>query len=675
MSNRKLPRLHLLLPLLVPMAAPLACGPEAPPPVTPVKPVVSAQPSASAQEALTPVEAPEGLTLAIRLKSAKSVSTAVTSLIPEARELELGRMLESSIRDEKLASLVDVDQPVDMALVSRPIVKNPNNYDRGDYFGASFAIRDDADFGVLQGSFKLVGGASGVQYVVREGKEGQWFHACAVAAALGPAKRRLVCVEEHERKHLDIVLPWLVRGAPLKTIAEDVRVDLYAAPLKKKFENDLRDGKDEAASGAAGAIKTDHAELDRVLRRAAKAAIGEGFLAIDDFDHGSLGVSFAAGGPVVTLEGNFLGATSWFTKGLLSGGEITTPVPAVFGKLPAARASFAVFSRATSQHDALMQPIQTFLGELVEAASADFKWPKADKELALQTVRLMFPKAADTFVVHGRGDDKPVKAAPAPKAKGPDKGAANEKKPAPPSMDSDEKFLHNLREGLTRPTWSLAATDRPLDQSVELSKSWGALLTKPALASTVKLLSEDSVDFKATVKALPAKELKDLPKGSVGHAYEVTATIFHVKDKKRGKERGKIHFTVEELLVPENGRVWDATGMNLEKGELLRRVQDALAGKGTTVSSLPGYAALIAGTPSWGVAFRIGEAVRMVAPAQDAANVEELLGKLPEKGNSVLTVRSSATKQGAGGVAQITIAIPREVFAAAILLGKPERQP
>lgn len=654
-------KLHLLLPILVPLAAPLACGPEAPQPLTPVKPAASAQPSASQEVALTPVEAPEGLALTVRLKSPRAISAAVMALVPEARDFELGRMLRDSLNDEALAALVDVDQPADMALVERPKIRNPNNYDSGDYFGTAFAIRDDADFGVLQGKFKLVGGASGVQYVVREGKDGQWFHACAVASALGAAKRRLVCVEDRERKHLDTVLPWLVRGAPLKAYPEDVHVDLFAAPLKKKFENDLRDGRDEAASGAAGAIKTDHPEIDRVLRRAAKGSIGELFSLVDDFDKGSLGVTFAAAGPQLTLDGSFNGATSWITKGLLSGAEITTPVPAVFGKLPVDRASFIAFTRATSQHDALVQPLQTFLGELVEAASADFKWPKADKELALQTVRLMFPKAADTFAVHGRGDDKAVKPAP--------KGKAEAKKPEP---SGDEKFLANLRDGLARSTWSMAATDRPFDQSVELSKSWGALLTKPALASTVKLLSEDKVDFKATAKPIAAKDLKDLPKGTVGQLYDVTATVYDVKDKKRGKERGKIRFSVEELVIPDGARVWSASGMNLEKGELVRRAQDALAGKGTTASALPGYAALVAGSPSWGVALRIGEFVRMVAPAHDAAKTEELLGKLPEKGASVLTARSTATRQGAGGAAQISLQLPREIFAAAFLLTKGE---
>lgn len=656
-------------PALLPLLAPLSCGPEAPAPnAGNVKPVASAKPSATVQEvALTPVEAPEGLAVTVRVKSPRAASAAVLQLVPEAKDFKLDAILKEMATDDALASLLDVDQPVDIAFIERMRVNNPNAYDDGQYVGFAIGIRDDADFGALNGKFKLVGGADGVQYVVREGKDGQWFHACAVAAAMGPSKRRLVCGDDHERKHLDLLLPWLVRGAPNRVVADDVRVDLFASAYKKKYANDLRDGRDDAASGVAGGIKTEHAELDRVLRRAAKAVVAESFGLVDDFDHGGLSVNFGAMGPELKVDATFAAATSWLTKSLLSGGDVTTPVPALFGKLPIDRAGFAGFVRATPQHDALMQPLQTFTGELVEAAAADFKWAKADKELALQTVRLMFPKAADSLVVYGRGDDKLAaakpKAAPA-KAKG-DK---------PGEKHDGESKLEQLREGLARPTWSLTAIERPVDQSIELSKSWAALATKPALAGVIKQVSEETVDLKVTTKLMPAKELKALPKGSFGQTYDITATVFaKAKDKKRGKERGKIHFVVEEMLVPDGGRVWAAMGTNLAQGELSRRVLDGIAGKGTTASSLPGYAAFTAGTPSFGMMIRLGEFVREMLPPKGTEKAEEILGQLPDKGNSVLSIRSSATRAGAGGTAQIVVQLPRDLFAGFSLWSKIEK--
>jgi hypothetical protein len=655
-------------PALLPLLAPLSCGPEAPVPnAGNVKPAASAKPSATVQEvALTPVEAPEGLAVTAHFKSPRAASAAVLQLVPEANDFKLDALLHEMASDDALASLLDVDQPVDVAFVERPRVNNPNAYDDGQYVGFAIGIRDDADFGALTGKFKLVGGADGVQYVVREGKEGQWFHACAVAAAMGPSKRRLVCGDDHERRHLDILLPWLVRGAPNHVGADDVRVELFASAYKKKYANDLRDGRDDAASGVAGGIKTDHAEVDRVLRRAAKAVVAESFGLVDDFDRGGLSVNFGPLGPEVKVDATFASATSWLTKALLAGGDVTTPVPALFGKLPIDRAGFAGFMRATPQHDALMQPLQTFAGELVEAAAADFKWAKGDKELALATVRLMFPKAADSVVVYGRGDDKPAvagakaKAAPA-KAKG-------DKAP-----HDDESKLEQMREGLARPTWSLSAIDRPLDQSIELSKSWSAFAAKPTIPGVIKQLSKDAVDFKVTPKAMPAKELKDLPKGSFGQTYDVTATVFVVKDKKRGKERGKVHFVVQELIVPDGQHVWSAIGNNLAQGELSRRVLDGIAGKGTTASSLPGFAAFTAGTPSFGMMIRLGEFVREVLPPKGTQQAEEVLGQLPDKGNSVLSIRSSATRAGAGGTAQVVMLLPRDLFAGFSLWSKLEK--
>ncbi len=648
--------------------APLSCGPEAPTPnAGNVKPVASAKPSASVQEvALTPIEAPAGLAITFRVKSPRAASAAALQLVPEAKDFEINHLLRDMAGDEALASLLDPDQPMDGAFLEHPRVNSPNNYDDGQYVGFAVGIRDDADFGVLTGKFKLVGGSDGVQYVVREGKEGQWFHACAVAAAMGPSKRRLVCGDDHERKHLDALLPWLVRGAPNRVVADDVRVEINAAVYKKKFENEVRDGRDDAASGVAGAIKTGHAELDRVLRRAAKAVVGESFAFVDDLDRGGLSVNFAPQGPELKLDATFTGSTSWLTKSLLSGRDVTTPVPALFGKLPIDRAGFAGFVRATPGHDALMQPWQTFAGELVEAAAADFKWAKGDKDLALQTVRLLFPKAADSFVAYGRGDDKPAPAKPkASPAKGKNDKSGDAK--------DDASKLDQLREGLARPTWSLAAIERPVDQSVELSKSWAALAAKPALAGLVKQLSDDEVELKVTPKAMPAKALKDLPKGSFGQTYDVTATVFKkTTDKKGAKERGKIHFVVEELLVPDGQRVWTAMGTNLAAGELSRRVQDALAGRGTTASSLPGFAAFTAGTPAFGMMIRLGDFVREILPPKGDAKAEEMLGQLPDKGNSVLTVRTSATGAGAGGTAQIVVQLPRDVFSAFSLLMKSE---
>jgi hypothetical protein len=662
--------LRLLPVLLLPLAAPLACGGGGPEPQTATtKPVASVTTVASVQEvALTPIEAPEGLAVAIRMKSPSAVSSSVLQLVPAWKDFELGRMLRDLLDDEALVALVDPDKPMDMALVERPRVNNPNAYDRGEWFGFAMALRDDADFGGLQGRFKLVGGANGVQYLVREGKEGQWFHACAVAPSLGASKRRLVCAEEHERRHLDGLLPWLTRGAPTKAYADDVHVELFAAPFKKKFENDLRDGRDEAESGVAGMIKTDHPEIDRVLKKAAKGFVGEAFAFVDDVDRGSLGVVFGPKGPELRVDATVSGATSWISKSLLAGADVTTPVPAAFGKLPVDRAGIAAFVRATPQTDALMQPIQTFTGELVEAAAVDFKWSKADRDLALATVRLMFPKATDAFVVSGRGDARAA-AQTKPTAKAaPKKGKVD--------VDEDRDDLgtfEQLREGIERPTWSMAVLDRPIEPSVELTKSWVALLAKPAIANAVKLLSDGMLDLKVTTKPMPAKELKDFPKGTFGQTVAIDVTLFKVKDKKRGKERGKVRVVTEELLVPEGNHVWTAAGYNLAPGELVRRVQDALAGKGATVSTLPAFAAVTTGTPAWGAILRIGEFARQIAPSGETQKTEEILASLPDKGDGAIAARSSATRAGSGGTAQLFVMLPRDLFAGVHQLMK--RQP
>ena len=654
--------LYRFAPALLPLIAPLSCGPGAPSPAAAnAQPVASAKP-APKEVVPSPVEAPEGLALTAQVKSPRATSEALSKLIPGTRELELGRLLKDFTDDEALASLIDVDKPMDVAFLVRPTVNSPNHYDDGAYIGTAFALRDDADFGALSGKFDLVAGAEGTQYLVRAGRDGQWFQACAVAAALGPAKRRLVCSDDHERKHLDLLLPWLSRGAPNRPSADDVHVEVYAAPLKKKFDSDLRDGRDEIASGAAGSIKTDHSEIDRVLRRGAKAAIGEAFALVDDLDRGGLAVNFGAAGPELRIDASFIGQTSWIARALLAGADVTTPVPALFGRLPTERAALVGFVRATPQHDLLAQPLQSFTGELVEAAAADFKWPKGDRELALQAVRLLFPKSADTFVAFGRGDDVVAATAkgnaPAPKATPAKKGQEHE------ADERQARRVHQLKEGLARPTWSLAAVERPLADEVDRTKLLASFATKPALAATLKALGEDSTDVRITARALPAKELKELPKGSFGELYDVTATVYHMKDKKRGKELEKIHFTAEQLLVPDGAFTWTASGNNLAPGELVRRVQDAMAQRGAVASSMAGFAALTAGTPAFGLVIRFGALLREVTPPYHLRRIEGELAQTPDKGDSSITVRSSATRAGAGGKAELVVQLPRDLFAA-----------
>jgi len=628
-----------------------ACGPgESPPPSTP-KTISSASTkpiSASTPEDRSPVEAPPpGLFAQLHASSPKGAIDPVRGYLPSlAKFLDADRLLAELDEAGSFGSVVDLSKPADVHLVMRTKADGSLRPDFQYLWAFGFDETIDVEK-TLGKNFRIDPQAGGVRLLVPK-KHGMGFR-YAIAPSLGPTKYRLLGANgPHADRLLLTYGPWITRG--VTTRADDgstLRFDFEVSRLRTAFAKELSKFRDEArAELASGSSYSDakHPQLSKVGKKLLATAADGMFDFVDDLDAVTITATLAPKGVTLTSKMAFGAHSSWMARALLSAADAPAGPPPAFAKMPA-EGWVAAYGRAATSADALMIPVQSALLELVEATAVDFSWGKKDKDAGLELVRLMFPKSADHALVSTTVPKPGTK-----KVKGDPLDVA--------PFESAMRFLSDT-------SWTIAAVDREVKSSIDLSKALAAFVTRPVISEMVKTLSEGAVRTKIVVKEQPAK---DFAKGSFAQNWDVT-----IEKKKEGSKTafdllGRLQ--AEELIVPEGtGRTWSAWGQNVGKGVLATKLKDAMTAKSTdTLGGMLDIEFLTKSGAPTGMRFGIEGMLRSAGPSM-GVQPEDVLSELPDKGKSGIFYRASATKSSA----EDSVFVPRDLIRAIAVLA--ERSP
>lgn len=615
------------------------CGPaEAPPPAT----AAATKPAAEAKKPVivedrTPVEAPAGLVVQAHSAGLKALVRSVKTWIPGSVELD-PRALVSEVASSTLERIVDIDKPVDFAVLAA------KDGDRDPSFAVAFGVEDGLDVAAaIKDNYRTEPLPGGVLRLVPN--SGSKSH-CVVAPALGAAKHRLVCTRRGDDPMP--LAPWLARGVTRKDEPQSVaRLEVDIAALKKTYKSEIEKGRVVVRSEIASEVKTGYAELDRAIKPIAKSLADEFFDAVDDLEALTIDGTAPAEGAQLALTMAFSGTKSWTARAMLAGGDAPSPANPRFAKLPGDGSWLGMFQRGLPQHDALIAPIQTAVRDLITALAVDFKWPAKDRDLALEVVKLAFPASADTAFVSGN----------AGKVEWPEK--------APRPHGDVERFGAGA---LLSKSWSVSVVERDAKGPIALAKAFFAWAQRPSFAATYRALTKDRLGIKVTAKPLA---IKDLPKGAFAQRGEIElllppkaddAPAGKGKPAPKGKDTPLLKLVTETIVAPEgNTRTWVAYSQNMGDGEAWKRLSGAMSGvAGGSLGSRPGFDFVVAGTPTAGGLIALDGLFHTFTRTRKS---DDMLSKLPDQGRGAFQWRITPSKPPKS-TSELTLLVPRDAIAA-----------
>lgn len=250
------------LPLFAWILVCLGCGNATPPPKA-AAPGVTSAPVAEPAPELSPVAAPEELVMVGRWARPRtvvetsaswlSVPVKLTDLLPaEARELE---------------AVVAWDAPVEAAAMLDPAstAKMP-----AGFFVLSVGL-SSVDAAVQLARSRGLSSTRVAPGIFRIAFGGQV--SCAISAAVGPARARLVCGQDWA--DVEALLPYATRGLPTRDLGrQDVHIEVRAAPFQRKYGREL-DAMRMLAGLLLRQMATDNPRFDRALADAVYALADE----------------------------------------------------------------------------------------------------------------------------------------------------------------------------------------------------------------------------------------------------------------------------------------------------------------------------------------------------------------------------------------------------------------
>ncbi len=647
-SPRRLPSRALRTVLGSVSLAALAsgCGPsEAPPPGTAAAPHPKASPAPVVfEEDRTPVEtAPKGLFFQAHAVGPRALVRALKGYLPaSAPQLDPRAVLRELTQDLGVERIVDIDKPIDVAAV----LPEHGGKETPPSLAIALGVEDDLDLErALEGIAKPETIKGGV--VRLSGASGPL--PCVVAPAIGPAKRRLVCAAMADP--LDLA-PWLARGVTrLPEPAAPIHLELQLVPVKERYQPLLQEAHVQAKALIVPEVKIKQPEIDKVLKRVAQSTVDEVFDLVADLDALALDVMLPPEGVELGTSFGFGGQKSWTARAMLAAEGAQGAAPKL-GALPSDSAWLGAYAKASPQTDALLQPIQTALRELVDAAAIDMKWPAKDKDLVLDVVKYLFPAAADASFVSGEG------------------GEATKAKKTGSEPGPYGRLARSIAHALERKSFTVSVAERDSKAAISLGKAIAAWVTRPSFAQTLRTLTRDRLGIKIAAKPLTAKEL---PKGSWAQRYDLELfAIDRVEAEPSGKKAPKPKETslgklLAEMVVipvggPDGARSWSGFGQNLAPGDLVKRVVAAMAGGAPSpLSSRPGYAFATQGAATSGGLMMLDGLFHTL---DRTGKSDDVLAKLPDQGRGTIAwrVTPSATSS------QVSILLPRDLISALMIL-------
>lgn len=311
------------LPVFAWILVGLGCGNATPPPKA-AAPAVTAAPAAEPAPELSPVTAPEELvmvgrwarprTLVETSASWLSVPVKLTDLLPaEARELE---------------GVVAWDAPVEAAAMLDPAstAKMP-----AGFFVLSVGL-SSVDAAVQLARSRGLSATRVAPGIFRIALDRAV--SCVIAAAVGPARGRLVCGRGWA--DVEALLPYATRGLPTRDMGrQDVHVEVRAAPFQRKYGREL-DAMRMLAGLLLRQMATDNPRFDRALADTVYALADELRAVASELEQVELNArldeqsAMIEAGYAVTLKGE----ASTVSQMVRDAGPRSSAAPPFFWELP-----------------------------------------------------------------------------------------------------------------------------------------------------------------------------------------------------------------------------------------------------------------------------------------------------------------------------------------------------
>lgn len=683
-------RSPLLGALVLALSGVISCGGGDTPPA---KTAGSSPPSRARRpivEDRSPVPRPKGLLAQLHSvglgPSVRAVMPYLPPGVPKVDPRALAEVLTSmnASIDQVVdtAQMIDVDRPIDAAV----LLEVPGGA-REPQFAAAFAV------GLLDGvDLDALLEARGTRVEIAPGGVRRLFpdpekfgiardhveksSRCVIAPAIGATTHRLICAYDGDPL---VLAPWLARGVTREPDGSAFHVEVDVAAARNLFASELENYRAKAKAIAAPELKLGWPNLDRVAKKLGVALIDEIFDFAEDLDAYAFDLDLAKEGPRFTATSTFGSSKSWIARAALAGGESPRPAPQAFGRLPAKDALFAIFGRATPETNALIQPLQSAVADLIDAAAADFQWPAKDRAAALEVVKFSFPTAADVATVSGMDFQR----------------LADEVKSKKDAIVKDDDAKRDaqsmLKDFLSPSSFGISVAEREAKVSIDALRALATFASRPSFAKTITTLAKGRVKFDLKVREVSPK---GLPKGSFGQRWDFAVALPEhgaagatpnapaPKGGKKGepplpKFGPPTKFYSEFLVAAEGARTWTGYGQNLPEGDLSRRLQAALSGTGPTLSQQLGFELATQGTPASG-GLVIFEGATQTLLATNEPAIKEFVEALPDRGRGAFAWQGGATKPPRK-TAESVIFVPRDLVAVVarlwVMIDKGGRSP
>jgi hypothetical protein len=475
-----------------------ACG-GAPPPVAPSsapKAVAIAKPEPPPD--VSSVQEPAGLIVVGRVAKPEGILKTVGTWT--RLPLPGGADLVRSMTDDAVASVVDLSQPIDGA-----VLLGGSKMDPKPVAAFSVAVRSfDSARTKLAARHKLTPGPNGSYWVAGVGKsdaprsarmgeehgaeeeeEDDDTEGCALAH--GATGARLVC---GEKSGVEALTPYLSRTLPRQQWPADVHVEVRFAPTREPAAQ-LRAMLPILGRGLMG-------NQGQALRDLLDAAAGEMVDFVGDSDKMTLDAQLADAGASATMRVEYQRASSFIAKVATSSPDKADVPPAALWRMPA-ETDLAFYSRG-SEPKHFDRP-RELIGNIVTELAGEEGMPEAERKTLRDLVADRVMPLFTGGVVYGKGFDQSAveKAVEAKKNVKPGDGQAE---------DAATRALGTQVIG-----WHLLNVNEPIAKVGPMLKEWGQLWARPGFTKWVK--SHTSPKMMAQVRTTPLPAGVTLPKDAV----------------------------------------------------------------------------------------------------------------------------------------------------------------
>jgi hypothetical protein len=500
-----------------------ACG-GAPPAAPALAPAPTVAPPPAPPPDVTAVPAPAGLIGYARVsKPSQFMKIALGwAHLPALRPADL----DSALAGENVGDIVDLDQPIDVALVNGGTGLVPA-------WAVSAGVRSlEAARSALPERLTLTPGENGAFWIRPAGagdgaKKGTTERPCEIVPAAGPTPFRLVCGASEEA--LGYLGPYLTRTSPRQTFESDMHLELYSEPLKP-FAKMMR--------GQAPALLESMLELRRTqapaLADLVEAVVGDLVDLVGDLGKTQVDVHVDPEGLNATLHVGFTSKTSLLARISTAHPERADAALPSFWRLPDDSDS-AFFSRGYDSKD--LEHARDLSIAALEGLLGKEGLPEADQKAIGAAFHDVLTDAA---VVYARGSDVVAVQKALVAFQTAKEGTAKEQA----ARAAVEPYLG----------WWVFGLDEPPTRLQGLVKAMVAAWNRPGIAKWLK----------THVEGVPAPALRSLPaSGLPKDAAHLELSVFirpdeatpvpgPVKVKPTPPTPIKLHM----LVVPDAGRTW-----------------------------------------------------------------------------------------------------------------------